>query len=214
LIALTPGKKDWEHPRIIIDSNPKIPSRGRYLELNETDPIPYIRQSILNLYDQGARVIAVVCNTAHILYPHYASDLPPDLQIPNMVNETAQETVRQLGRAPQRVAVFSSRLTQQYNLYGQAFAPLGGDVLNMKATQEEVSSLIEAVKQGHPLAENQQRMRAVLNHYPQADAFILGCTELSLLLTQADCAIPLIDSNLALAKTCLLLARAASCVAR
>src|SRR4051812_28423752 len=68
LTSLTHARKDWEHVRVLIDSNPKIPSRGRHLELGETDPSPYLREGIEALLAQGAALVALPCNTAHILY--------------------------------------------------------------------------------------------------------------------------------------------------
>lgn len=46
--------KEWIHPRILVDLNPKIPSRGRHLELGETSPASYIKEGILGLLKAGA----------------------------------------------------------------------------------------------------------------------------------------------------------------
>ena len=45
----TDASKDWEHIRIIMDLNTKIPSRGRSLDLGEESPVKYIINSINNL---------------------------------------------------------------------------------------------------------------------------------------------------------------------
>jgi len=206
LVEMTPAKKDWEHVRVLIDSNPKIPSRGRHLELGETDPSPYIRESIIQLYRAGSTVIAVPCNTAHILYERYAVDLPP-VELPHMITVTVDELMRAVGTPPRRVAVFASRLTTRHNLYGDALALHGGTLLDTSGTQEEVSSLIEEVKQGRPLLKCHDRMLRVLAQYPSADAVVVGCTELSLLLDQVHCRVPLIDSNVAMARACLAIAK-------
>lgn len=197
LIALTPVKKDWEHVQVIIDSNPKIPSRGRYLELGETDPVPFIRHSIEKLSQMGASIIALPCNTAHILYDRYASDAT--LQIPNMVAVTVDHA---LHARPKTAAVFASRLTQQYRLYDDFFERKGVITLNTARHQQNISLLIEKVKQGESLPMLQEIMKAILSDYA-ADVFILGCTELSLLVGDSFNGVPIIDSNKALAIACL-----------
>lgn len=206
LVVMTPAKKDWEHVRVIIDSNPKIPSRGRYFELGETDPSPYIRQSMLDLYRAGATVMAVPCNTAHILYARYTVNLP-GVDVPNMVQCTADALLKAATSLPRSTVVFASRLTMEHELYRHVLARHGVTTLDVSATQGEVSALIEAVKQGQNLDVCRKRMLHVLSRYPNADSVILGCTEISLLLDQSDCTYPLVDSNVALAQACLALAR-------
>lgn len=201
LIQLTPVKKDWEHVRVIVDSNPKIPSRGRYFELGETDPVPYIRQAILQLHQMGASIIAIPCNTAHILYDRYAENLP--VIIPNMIVETAIATQQICGNKLQSVAVFASKLTQHYRLYEKAFKDQQVTLLDTLSHQAEVTAIIEQVKQGQSLSAMRNRINKLFSEYKTADAFIIGCTELSLLIKTDFEGIPVIDSNQALAEACL-----------
>lgn len=201
LIRLTPVKKEWEHVRVIIDSNPKIPSRGRYLELGETDPVPYIRASIKQLHLLNASIIAIPCNTAHILYESYAKNLP--VMVINMIEVTVDSAINAIGRRPFNAAVFASRLTQQHKLYENVFNKYDGRIIDTSAHQSEISALIEAVKQGQVLSGLQEKMKMILSSYSQADVFILGCTELSLLASGKINNVPIIDSNLALAEACL-----------
>jgi aspartate racemase len=204
LTSLSPARKDWQHLRVLIDSNPKIPSRGRHLELGETDPSPYLREAIEALLAQGAALVAVPCNTAHILYERYAAGLTA--RVPHMIESTVEALVALTSR-PQRVAVFSSRQVARHGLYARALERHGGTLLDTSADQDEISALIEAVKQGQPLAGSRERMRALVRRYPDAGAYVLGCTELSLLLGPDDAAVPVIDSNLALAEECFRRAR-------
>jgi aspartate racemase len=199
LTSLTRARKDWEHLRVLIDSNPKIPSRGRYLELGETDPGPYLRQAIEALLEQGAALVAVPCNTAHILYERYADGITA--RVPHMIESTVDALVARTTR-PERVAVFSSRQVARHGLYARALERRGGTLLDTSPDQDEISALIEAVKQGQPLPECRARMQRLVARHPDAGAYVLGCTELSLLLGPDDAAVPVIDSNLALAEHC------------
>ncbi|HVZ31878.1 MAG TPA: aspartate/glutamate racemase family protein, partial [Polyangiaceae bacterium] len=174
-------------------------SRGRHLELGETDPSPYLREAVEALLAQGAALVAVPCNTAHILYERYAVGL--EAQVPHMIEATLDALVARTAR-PERVAVFSSRQVALHGLYARALQSRGGTQLDTSAAQEEISALIEAVKQGQPLSLCRERMQRLVAHYPNAGAYVLGCTELSLLLGPDDCRVPVIDSNLALAEEC------------
>jgi aspartate racemase len=204
LTRLKQTRKDWEHLRVLIDSNPKLPSRGRHLELGETDPSPFLREAIEALLARGADLVAVPCNTAHILYERYAAGRTA--VVPNMIDSTVRALLARAPR-PERVVVFASRQVAQHGLYVRALTARGGTLLDSSDSQDEVSALIEAVKQGKPLDAGREGMQRLLGRYPRAGAYILGCTELSLLLGPEDATVPVIDSNLALAEECFRLAQ-------
>jgi aspartate racemase len=210
LVELTPARKDWQHVRVLIDSNPKIPSRGRHLELGETDPTPFIRDTIAALAAQGATVAAVPCNTAHILYDGFATGAP--ISVPHMIDVTVGALLHRLQRPPARLAVLGSRLTLAHDLYGGRLRARGGGCLDMGAVQAEVSALIELVKQGGDLDEGRRRLATVLRTCERAgaDAFAIGCTELSVLVSPDAVEAPIVDANTELALACLALARTRS----
>jgi aspartate racemase len=203
VIALTPARKDWEHVRVLIDSNPKLPSRGRHLDLGETDPSPFLRESICELANRGASVVAVPCNTAHILYERYAAGLE-DL-VPNMIDVAVDALIQRCGGAPRQLAVLGSSNTVKYDLYGQRLAPLGGDCLDISRWQPEISALIEHVKQSRGVAAAMESMGALLAAVAAAgaDACVVACTELSVLVRPEWVAVPVIDGNVELARHCL-----------
>lgn len=205
VVQLTPARKDWEHVRVIVDSNPKIPSRGRHLELGETDPSPFIRATIKALHAMGATVAAVPCNTAHILYDRFATGA--SIPVVNMIDATVEALVARVGHPPRRLAVLGSRQTLAYNLYGSRLSSRGGGYLDMAHVQDEVSALIELVKQGGDLFEGRSRLQRALNQCAGADAFVIGCTELSVILDEHATAVPVIDANTELARKCLELVR-------
>ncbi len=203
LIALTPTRKDWEHVRVLIDSNPKLPSRGRHLDLGEADPSPFLRESIRELVNRGASVVAVPCNTAHILYERYAAGLED--MVPNMIDVAVDALVQSCGGAPRQLAVLGSRNTVKYDLYGQRLARLGGDCLEMTRWQPEISALIEHVKQSRAVAIGMARMRALVEEVviAGAGALVVACTELSVLVQPEGVGVPVIDGNIELARHCL-----------
>ena len=68
ILLATHAKKDWEHLRILIDSNVKIPSRTRAILYGEESPAPAMVKSINNLTRIGADFVVVPCNSAHYFY--------------------------------------------------------------------------------------------------------------------------------------------------
>ncbi|HSL87002.1 MAG TPA: amino acid racemase, partial [Bacteroidales bacterium] len=68
MIKATKVKKDQEHFRIIIDSNPKIPDRTRaILGLGES-PVNDIVETANNLQKMGVDIACIPCITSHYFY--------------------------------------------------------------------------------------------------------------------------------------------------
>lgn len=204
LYGLVDAKKDWHYPRVLVDANSKIPSRGRHLELGEDDPSPAIRATIDELAAQGAAVVAVPCNTAHLLFERWASGAAA--AVPNAIALTAS-AARQ--RGARRAAVLSSRLLAEKRLYQHALEAEGTATMEIDADlQTLVGELIARVKvNGGAGTAEQQRLRALLEAAQArgADFAILGCTELSAVGAASERALPLpvVDSNQELARACL-----------
>lgn len=64
-VRLTPARTDQEHPRVFIDSNPKIPDRTAGLFGQGPDPAPALVATAQGLVRAGADVIVIPCNSAH-----------------------------------------------------------------------------------------------------------------------------------------------------
>jgi aspartate racemase len=207
LIALTPARKDWDHARVLIDSNPKIPSRGRHLELGEPDPSPFIRRAIDGLVERGATVVAVPCNTAHILYERYAAGI--EALVPDMVGLAVERLAADAGGTPRQLAVLGTRHTIRHDRYGRRLRTSGGDVFDVGPWQPELSALIEHVKQGCDLSSGTDRLRNVMVQVERAgaDSFVVACTELSVLVRPGWTRVPVVDASDTLARYCLDVAR-------
>lgn len=205
-----PVAKDWNHPRVVIDSNPKIPSRGRYLELNETDPVPFIQKSIRFLANEGASIIAIPCNTAHIFYDRYANCLE-ETTIPNIIQATTKSAAIALeSESNKKVLVLASRQVIANNLYKQSFKKYGLDYLQ-SPDQNLITEAIESVKkEGYRFTEIQKRLETHIKNIVTNDikGILLGCTELSIMFKNInfDTKIHIIDSNQSLADLCYSLA--------
>jgi aspartate racemase len=195
--------KDWHYPRVLLDINTKLPSRGRHLQLGETDPSPAIAATIDELARQGATVAVVVCNTAHILFERWARQSPiPLLHI-------IEETTRHAGeRGAHHIAALASASLAEHDLYGERARQHGLSSHRLTAADQSlVNQWIEAIKVSGKLDDAQMRAASQLLQGLRAtgvDTVIAGCTELSLLeAASAAAGLRFIDSNAALARAAL-----------
>lgn len=192
--------KDWHYPRVLLDINTKLPSRGRHLQLGEADPSPFIAETIAELAAAGATVVVVACNTAHILFDRWAVGSP--IPVINIV-DAAVAQARKVG-ARYAVALTSESLALN-NLYGKTAEDAGLLFHRLPhGYQTIVDGLIEQVKVcGDISLEGHQDFSKLLTYCIKrgVDTVFLGCTELSLLAVGLkNAGLRVVDSNDALAR--------------
>ncbi|HKU88633.1 MAG TPA: amino acid racemase [Steroidobacteraceae bacterium] len=198
------ASKDWHYPRLLLDINTKLPSRGRHLQLGETDPSPAIAATIEELARQGATLAVVVCNTAHILFERWAAGSPiPLLHI-------IEETTRHAGDCGARnIAALASASLAEHDLYGKSAGRRGIGSTRIDATDQAlVNRFIEAIKVSGKLDAEQLRDAGSLLvklRAREVDTVVAGCTELSVLESTArEAGLRFVDSNAALARAALI----------
>ena len=70
VVAATPARDDADHIRMIVDNNPKVPSRiAALIEGTGADPAPVLAAMARGLAIAGADVLAIPCMTAHAYLP-------------------------------------------------------------------------------------------------------------------------------------------------
>jgi len=195
--------KDWHYPRILIDINTKIPSRGRHLQLGEADPSPAIGETIRGLAQRGATVAVVVCNTAHVLFERWSTSLP--IPVLNIVEETVRHAATSGASC---IATLASKSLVASRIYDNAAERAGLSICDVEPEwQERVNDWIETVKtSGRITSEDKVALGYFIDllRAKRVDTVLLGCTELSVLQGQLDDAgFRVIDSNYALAAAAL-----------
>jgi aspartate racemase len=209
LVRMTPADKDWNHLHIIVDNNPRIPSRTRAMLFEEASPVPYLIDGARRLLASGAGLLVVPCNSAsHFLAPVRAA-VPVPILDPVRATAAAmtESSTEPMCRRP---LVLGGMVTHRAELYRQALAPAGiVPVRPDDAEQDEVAALIEALKLGDTSAQLVHCVQAVVaaGVARGADSIILGCTEFGLIAAQLDAPFPVFNSNELLAKQALQLAR-------
>jgi aspartate racemase len=201
LVSRTRARRDQDHPRTVIWSDPTIPDRTQALLGHGEDPTPSMLHGLRHLEDAGATLITVPCNTAHAFVP--ALQARTSVPILHMI----EETVKLLSDRGIRVAgLLATTGTCRMGLY-QGFAKERGleVLIPNTAAQENVMDAILKIKGGNgssdiggSLVEAAARLKA-----QGAQAVIAGCTEIPLVLSQEMLPIPLIDPTGVLADAAL-----------
>ena len=129
--ARTRAEDDADHVHLLIESNPKIPSRIAHLiEGTGPDPLPEILRVARNLEGAGAEALAIPCNTAH----HYAQDIQAAVTIPllHMVKLTVARIAA--GSPGARVGLLASTAVHRVGVYERELADRGLEAVRPAAT--------------------------------------------------------------------------------
>ena len=191
VIAMTQAADDQDHIRMIVEHNPKVPSRIKALiDKTGESPAPMLIEMAKRLETAGANVLAMPCNTAHA----YADQIRAATSIPllDMIGLTASRLSR-MQLEHRRVGLLASTAVKLLGLYERALDPLGITVVYPNE-QTRVMRLIKAVKRGETGAGLRQELAAIANDLRGTDVLVVACTELSVLVDNFDGVKPILDS--------------------
>ena len=194
LVKRTPADRDQDHLHVVIDGNPAIPDRTESFLEGSDATMEAVVESALRLEQMGAEVLAMPCNSAHIWYDGIISRLSVPLL--NMVEEVFA-AVRKADL--QTVGLLATAGTVRSGLYER----YPGEVNLLVPSDDERERIHEvaySVKAG--LGPEESRGKEVLLEVVAgyrdhgAEGVILGCTEIPLLIGQADLpGFPVFDST-------------------
>ena len=215
IVRNTPAGRDQEHIKLVVEHNPQIPDRTENLIGEGTDPTVAMYSSCKRLEASDADIIAIPCNTAHA----FVERIQPYLSIPivNMLYETIQ-FIRHRYPDRKNVGLLATSGTVRSRVYHEVAEKVGIDlIVPDDEHQKKVMSSIygeKGVKAGYTEGECKEELLSALEHVVTrgAEAAILGCTELPLLLAQTDdfpiaaTRVALLDPTEILARKCVSLA--------
>jgi aspartate racemase len=193
IIAATPAEDDADHLHMIVDNNPKIPSRiAALIDGNGVDPAPELIRMARALEKSGATALAMPCNTAHA----YAERIAAAVTIPffNMVLLTGRRIERMV-LPNRRIGILASTAVRHLRLYEETVTHLGIELV-WPDRQQAVMDIIKGVKRGDLSRRNREAFIAVaedlLAH--DVDLLLIACTELSLFARDLNQNTPVVDS--------------------
>ena len=202
--AETHAKCDTDHLHIILDSNPKMPSRQDAILHGGESPVPAMIATAKNLVNAGADFIIIGANTAHYFYDEVAAAVPvPFLHI---IHEAVKETIR-LVPDIKKVGVMATTAAMQAHVYEKSCGQFGLEVV---APDAEIQDLMQSAIFDHDYGFKYngrtekciEAAKQVAEHLMAkgAEALIMGCTEIPLILGDTTFSVPLIDPNEIIAK--------------
>ena len=204
LLDATPAASDQEHVPVVVSSIPQVPDRTAAFRGEGASPLRAMIASGQRLANAGAQLVVMPCNTAHLWFDELADALKlPMLHLVDAALDAATGLV-----GPQaRIGLLATDATVASGLYinraknlpdaaaMQWVMPTAGEML------ERVMPGIAAVKAGQ-LDQARQLLGSSAQALVQrgAQALVLGCTEIPVVLTPEGAPVPVIDATAALAK--------------
>jgi len=197
VLAHTPSAADQDHVRMLVDHNPRIPSRQRAMRGEGANPGPVLADMAAGLETGGADFIVMPCNTAHA----WQDDIIAATRIPfvSIVEESVRAARKQGIGGPVGVLTTPGCLTA--GLYQEALADV--DVVLQKPDElGEAMSLIDQIKAGDQSETVSSGLRALAERLVARGAAVLiaACTELPLVLHASMFDVPLVASTDVLAE--------------
>jgi aspartate racemase len=186
VIEATPAEDDIDHIRMIVDNNPKIPSRMRaLLDGTGEDPAPVLAAMARGLEAAGADVLVIPCNTAHYYLPAIRAAVR--VPVADMIALSVERLSSSRG-APKKIgpkigllASPAVRLTGQFERCCDA-AQIA--IVHPTGDHEaSVLAIIRAVKANAVTAPQEKAYRAAAQSLVTEGAacLVVACTELSVL---------------------------------
>lgn len=206
VIAGTPAKTDQDHVRMLVEHNPRVPSRQRATCDEGDDPGPVLASIAARLQAGGADFVVMPCNAAHA----WQDDIVAALDIP-FISIIEASVSKALHLAPDNgaVGVLTTPGCFAAGLYQKELVDVNRKaVLQTQDELAEAIAWIEHIKAGDKsepvvagLCELAERLVS-----RGAKSLIAACTELPLVLEPSMFTVPLVSSTDALAERTVALA--------
>lgn len=196
VIDATHASRDQEHVPMIVWNVPQIPDRSAYITGGSISPSPAMCAGARALADAGAAAIVIACNTAH----QWADEVAAAANRPLI--HIADAALAQLQSAHiDNAMLLATNGTHQQGLYKKRAANFGVTLREPDAIcQADITAAIALVKAGNLAAARATLMRALERLSAEgANTFILGCTELPLIVRGSPFEAKSMDATAALA---------------
>ena len=154
-----------------------------------------LSQAAQRLEAAGADFIVIATNTMHLVLDQVQARVHiPVLSLLDVVAEAI------LARGIKTVGLLGTKFTMEKNLYQDALAHKGITVLVPDADDREIVNRViyDELVAGQIRAESRARYVDIIKKLAarSAQGVILGCTEIPLLVSEADAGLPLFDTTL------------------
>lgn len=183
------------YPEIIIDSVDMALHTALFDEENYEKIADLLVESLNCLKAGGAEIAAITANTEHIVWDRIKERLP--IKTVSIV-EAAVDEIK--AKSFQKVVIFATAWTLKSGLYKKALENAG--IMPIVPYENDIELLGNLIypnlENGIVIPEDKEKMIALAEKYiigNNADALLLGCTEIPLMIKENDVSVPIIDTT-------------------
>ncbi len=202
----TPAKADQDHVRMVVEHNPRIPSRQSAMRGDGENPGPVIAAMAVRLEAAGVDFLVMPCNAAHA----WQSDIEAATDIPfvSIIDESVRSALNR-SSDESAVGLMTTPGCITAGLYQQALMDAGRPVV-IQTPEElaETMSLVERIKGGDQSEEVAVALQNLATRLIERGAKVLiaACTEFPLVLNESMFDVAFVSSTDVLAKKTVALA--------
>lgn len=167
----------------------------RLMQKGDWDGISAIlKKHCLQIQQAGAQCIGIATNTMHKLVPQFESQL--SIPLIHIADSVAKNLMAQSSK---KIGLLGTSFTMQEDFYKSRLAQYGIETLLPQNTDQGLINQIifDELCQGQLKPQSKQTYLRVIEKLQQqgADAVVLACTEIGLLIKQSDTSVPLLDAT-------------------
>ncbi len=182
------AKYDSDYPEIIIVSLP-IPDIVESVNQREKI-VEMLEYGIRKLENAGADFITVPCNTATVLFFN-EMQAASNLKMLNII----EETVKKAAEKYSKVGLLATSATLESEAYEKEGKKSGIEII-LPEEQDEIDRIIMNILSGNLLKQDKEKIISLIIEMKAkgAQAIILGCTDIPVLIKRGDVEMPLLDT--------------------
>ena len=200
VLDATPAQTDQDHVHMVVENDPRIPSRQLAMRGEGVDPGATIGAIASRLESAGADFIVMPCNLAHA----WQRNIEDSISIPfvSIVEESVQSALGCSGD-DSAIGLMTTPGCFTAGIYQQALADSGRPVIKQTPDElEETMRLVMQIKGGKKPPEVIAGLRALANNLIDRGAKVLiaACTEFPLVLDESMFDVVFVSSTDVLAK--------------
>jgi len=198
LVELTPARTDQEYLEVFIHNNSRVPDRTRgILGLGES-PLAELQRSVATLNGLGVDCIIIACMSSHYLVDELRKS--SRAEIIDGVEETVAECSKLLPQVT-RVGILATTGSIKLGLFQKKLAAVGMEPILFDDEEQQhffMDPVYEpwGIKAGNVGGKAKRRLEEAARRLVElgAQAVIMGCTEVPLVLGSGKVDVPLVDS--------------------
>lgn len=183
------------YPEIVIDSVSLTTATDFFAQNDFDGNAQLMLKSLADLKAAGAEIAAITANTEHIVWDKIKDFF--EIPVVSIVEATAAEILR---KGYKRVLILGTIFTMKSGLYEKPLAERGiTPIIPKDEDKEKIANLFfPNLENGIVIAEDKSKMLEIVGKIARensADAVLLGCTELPLMIKDGDLALPLLNTT-------------------